>query len=87
MNLQQRIQRRLLDLTRRNLPPTVGDDYDQLVRQLVYDTRSQPKGRLKTEEEIAKEEKEAPEKAERARLRARKMRSLMRGKAATTTWW
>jgi nucleolar protein 14 len=47
----------------------VGDDYDQLVRELVFDKRSQPKDRTKTEEEIAQEEKEALEKAERARLR------------------
>ena len=50
-------------------PPPTGDDYDQLVRQLVFDKRSQPKDRTKTEEEIAQEEKEALEKAERARLR------------------
>lgn len=51
------------------LPPLVGDGYDQLVRELVFDKRSQPKDRTKTEEEIAQEEKEALEKAERARLR------------------
>jgi len=50
-------------------PPPVGDDYDQLVRELIFDKRSQPKDRTKTEEEIAQEEKEALEKAERARLR------------------
>jgi nucleolar protein 14 len=50
-------------------PPPIGDDYDQLVRELVFDKRAQPKDRTKTEEEIAQEEKEALEKAERARLR------------------
>ena len=50
-------------------PPPTGDDYDKLVRELVFDKRSQPKDRTKTEEEIAQEEKEALEKAERARLR------------------
>jgi len=50
-------------------PPPIGDDYDQLVRELVFDKRSQPKDRTKTEEETAQEEKEALEKAERARLR------------------
>ena len=50
-------------------PPPVDDDYDQLVRELIFDKRSQPKDRTKTEEEIAQEGKEALEKAERARLR------------------
>src|SRR5258706_5271104 len=50
-------------------PLPIVDDYDQLVRELVFDKRSQPKDRTKTEEEIAQEEKEALEKAERARLR------------------
>jgi nucleolar protein 14 len=50
-------------------PPPAGDDYDHLVRELVFDKRSQPKDRTKTEEEIAQDEKEALEKAERARLR------------------
>jgi len=59
-------------------PPTVGDDYDQLVRELVYDKHSQPKDQTKTEEEIVQEEKEVLEKAERARLRASKMRRQMK---------
>ncbi|KAF8231400.1 Nop14-like protein [Tricholoma matsutake] len=42
-------------------------DYDQHVRELVYDKRAKPKDRTKTEEELALEEKEALEKAERRR--------------------
>lgn len=43
--------------------------YDQQVRELAFGARSKPKDRLKTEEEIALEEKEALEKAERRRQR------------------
>ncbi|KAF8681461.1 Nop14-like protein [Rhizoctonia solani] len=45
------------------------EDYDQFVRELVFDKRSRPTDRLKTEEELAKEAAEALEKAEKARLR------------------
>ncbi|KAG9046707.1 nucleolar complex protein 14 [Tulasnella sp. UAMH 9824] len=44
-------------------------EYDRLIRELVYDQRAKPTDRLKTAEEIAVEEKEKLEKAERARLR------------------
>ncbi|EUC56175.1 Nop14 family protein [Rhizoctonia solani AG-3 Rhs1AP] len=44
-------------------------DYDQFVRELVFDKRSRPTDRLKTEEELAKEAADALEKAEKARLR------------------
>jgi nucleolar protein 14 len=44
-------------------------EYDQHVRELVFDQRAKPKDRLKTEEELALEEKEKLEKAERQRLR------------------
>lgn len=44
-------------------------DYDQLVRDLVFDKRSKPSDRTKTEDEIAAEEKAKLEKMERARLR------------------
>ncbi|KAG6849311.1 hypothetical protein H0H93_009501 [Arthromyces matolae] len=47
--------------------PTVPEDYDQHVRELAFDKRAKPKDRTKTEEEIAVEEKEALEKAERRR--------------------
>ncbi|GBE79815.1 Probable nucleolar complex protein [Sparassis crispa] len=43
--------------------------YDQLVRELAFDQRAKPKDRTKTEEELALEEKEALEKAERRRIR------------------
>ncbi|TFK72011.1 Nop14-like protein [Pluteus cervinus] len=42
-------------------------DYDQQVRELAFDKRSKPKDRMKTEEEVALEEKEALETAERQR--------------------
>ena len=43
--------------------------YDQFVRELVFDQRSKPKDRTKTEEELALETKIALEKAERQRIR------------------
>jgi nucleolar protein 14 len=52
--------------------PTVGsnaEDYDQHVRELAFEKRAKPTDRTKTEEEIALEEKEALEKAERRRKR------------------
>ncbi|KAG8692855.1 nucleolar complex protein 14, partial [Ceratobasidium sp. 395] len=45
------------------------EDYDQFVRELVFDKRSRPTDRLKTEEEVAREAAEALEKAEKSRLR------------------
>ncbi|KAF9025892.1 Nop14-like protein [Hymenopellis radicata] len=42
-------------------------DYDQHVRELAFDKRAKPKDRTKTEEELAREEKEALEKAEHKR--------------------
>lgn len=51
-------------------PPVTDDvDYDTHVRELAFDKRAQPKDRTKTEEELALEEKEALEKAERRRRR------------------
>ncbi|KAG6867879.1 hypothetical protein C0993_009921, partial [Termitomyces sp. T159_Od127] len=47
--------------------PTVPEEYDQRVRELAFDKRAKPKDRTKTEEEIALEEKESLEKAERRR--------------------
>ena len=44
-------------------------DYDTLVRELVFDHRSKPSDRTKTEDELAEEEKTKLEKLERARLR------------------
>jgi nucleolar protein 14 len=44
-------------------------DYDRQVRELAFDQRAQPKDRTKTEDELALEEKEALEKAERQRRR------------------
>ncbi|KAF9238829.1 nucleolar protein 14 [Melanogaster broomeanus] len=42
-------------------------DYDKQVRELAFDKRAKPKDRTKTEEELALEQKEALEKAERKR--------------------
>ncbi|KAF5379307.1 hypothetical protein D9757_007666 [Collybiopsis confluens] len=42
-------------------------NYDQVVRELVFDQRAKPKDRTKTEEELASEEKDALERAERRR--------------------
>ena len=54
-------------------PPVLSElreqDYDTHVRELAFDKRAQPKDRTKTEEELALEEKEALEKAERKRRR------------------
>ena len=44
-------------------------EYDQFIRELVFDKRARPKDRLKTEEELALEEKEKLEKEERRRIR------------------
>ncbi|KAG1752449.1 nucleolar protein 14 [Suillus paluster] len=44
-------------------------DYDRQVRELAFDQRAKPKDRTKTEEELALEEKEALEKAEKQRRR------------------
>jgi nucleolar protein 14 len=43
--------------------------YDQFVRELVFDQRSKPKDRTKTEEELALENKNALERAERQRIK------------------
>ena len=42
-------------------------DYDKQVRELAFDKRANPKDRTKTEEELALEQKEALEKAEKQR--------------------
>ncbi|KAH7105528.1 Nop14-like protein [Auriculariales sp. MPI-PUGE-AT-0066] len=44
-------------------------DYDTLVRELVFDHRSKPSDRTKTEDELAVEEKAKLEKLERSRIR------------------
>ena len=52
------------------VPKTDADRaYDQFVREFAFDKRARPKDRTKTEEELALEEKEALEKAERKRIR------------------
>ncbi|KIJ69877.1 hypothetical protein HYDPIDRAFT_23036 [Hydnomerulius pinastri MD-312] len=52
-------------------PKPVNDedvmDYDKQVRELAFDKRAKPKDRTKTEEELALEQKEALEKAEKQR--------------------
>nr|ODN95149.1 nucleolar protein 14 [Cryptococcus depauperatus CBS 7855] len=44
-------------------------EYDQIVRSLAFDARAKPKNRTKSEEELAKEEKDKLELAEAKRLR------------------
>lgn len=50
-------------------PKGVDGEYDQLVRELAFDTRAKPKNRTKTEEELAIEEKDKLEAAEAKRIR------------------
>ncbi|XP_069832494.1 nucleolar protein 14 [Dendropsophus ebraccatus] len=45
------------------------DDYDMTVRQLVFDMKAKPSDKMKSEEEIAKEEQERLKKLEAERLR------------------
>jgi len=55
-----------------SVDPTEEDpdqQYDQFVRELVFDQRSKPKDRTETEEELALKAKNALEKAERQRIR------------------
>lgn len=57
-------------VTRPTPAPTTADDtmdYDKQVRELAFDKRANPKDRTKTEEELALEQKEALEKAEKQR--------------------
>jgi len=50
--------------------PDVGDqEYDKTVRELAFEQRAKPKDRTKTEEELALEEKQTLERAERKRQR------------------
>ncbi|KAF9651692.1 Nop14-like protein [Thelephora ganbajun] len=50
--------------------PNVQDrEYDKAVRELAFEQRAKPKDRTKTEEELALEEKQALERAERKRQR------------------
>ena len=50
--------------------PDAGDqEYDRAVRELAFEQRAKPKDRTKTEEELALEEKQALERAERKRQR------------------
>jgi nucleolar protein 14 len=50
--------------------PNVEDrEYDKTVRELAFEQRAKPKDRAKTEEELALEQKQALERAERKRQR------------------
>lgn len=44
------------------------DDYDKMVREMVFEPRGEPAEKLKTEEEIARQEKQRLENLERERL-------------------
>ena len=47
---------------------SAADDYDRAVRELVFEKRGQPSDRMKSEEEVAREERERLEKLEVSRL-------------------
>ncbi|RUP49341.1 nucleolar protein 14 [Jimgerdemannia flammicorona] len=55
-------------------PKDEYEDYDRFVRELAFDRRAQPQDRMKSEEEVAAEEKAKLEKAER--MRKRRMEGL-----------
>ena len=44
--------------------PKSADDYDVVVRELAFERRGKPTDRMKSEEEMAREEKERLEKLE-----------------------
>jgi len=50
-------------------PDVEDQEYDKTVRELAFEQRAKPKDRTKTEEELALEEKQALERAERKRQR------------------
>ena len=50
-------------------PGADDQEYDKAVRELAFEQRAKPKNRTKTEEELALEEKQALERAERKRQR------------------
>lgn len=50
-------------------PNSEDQEYDKAVRELAFEQRAKPKDRTKTEEELALEEKQALERAERKRQR------------------
>lgn len=49
--------------------PKQNNDYDVMVRELAYEKKAKPSDRLKTEDEIAKEEAERLEKLEQERIK------------------
>jgi len=51
------------------VPSPEDQEYDKAVRELAFEQRAKPKDRTKTEEELALEEKQALERAERKRQR------------------
>ncbi|TYJ55430.1 hypothetical protein B9479_003933 [Cryptococcus floricola] len=67
-----------LNVNPRNRPPAAtapgaeaidDGEYDQVVRSLAFEARAKPKDRTKSEEELAKEERDRLEQAESRRLR------------------
>ncbi|KAF2903270.1 hypothetical protein ILUMI_02919 [Ignelater luminosus] len=58
------------------------DDYDKVMRELKFEARGHPSDRLKTEDEIAKEEKEKLENLEKERLD--RMRGFVEDKKSTS---
>lgn len=62
-----------------NEPKPPVDDYDKVMRELKFEARGNPSDRLKTEDEIAKIEKEKLENLEKQRLE--RMKGILDGEA------
>lgn len=60
-----------------------ADDYDKVMRELKFEARGVPSDRLKTEDEVAKEEKERLEKLEQERME--RMRGVVGGETKKPT--
>ncbi|WVQ71682.1 hypothetical protein IAR50_001223 [Cryptococcus sp. DSM 104548] len=80
-----------LSVNPRNRPPAVtapgadvidDGEYDQVVRSLAFEARAKPKNRTKSEEELAKEERDRLEQAESRRLRRMRGESVSEGEGA-----
>lgn len=66
-----------------NEPQTKVDDYDKVMRELKFEARGNPSDRLKSEDEIAKIEKEKLEKLESERLE--RMKGVVSGDSKKIT--
>lgn len=66
-----------------NQPQSKVDDYDKVMRELKFEARGNPSDRLKSEDEIAKLEKEKLENLEKERLE--RMKGIIGGEAKKIT--